>query len=66
MCATKRVKTAYLKPASLTGCNHMTCAGCKAHVCWVYMAVFDIGGPCYAHMTKAHGGIGLGLERFMN
>ena len=48
------------------GCNHMTCAGCKAHICWVCMAVFDTDGPCYEHMTKAHGGIGLGLEQFMN
>jgi IBR domain, a half RING-finger domain len=45
------------------GCNHMTCAGCKAHICWVCMAVFNTGGPCYEHMTKVHGGIGLGLER---
>jgi hypothetical protein len=48
------------------GCNHMTCAGCKAHICWVCMAVFDTSEPCYTHMTKAHGGIGLGLEGFMN
>jgi IBR domain, a half RING-finger domain len=48
------------------GCNHMTCGGCKAHICWVCMAVFDVSGPCYAHMTKEHGGIGLGLEYFMD
>jgi hypothetical protein len=46
------------------GCNHMTCGGCKAHICWVCLAVFDTTGPCYAHMTKMHGGIGLGLEDF--
>ncbi|KAL8804073.1 MAG: hypothetical protein Q9182_002786 [Xanthomendoza sp. 2 TL-2023] len=47
------------------GCNHMTCGGCKAHICWVCMHVFDSSGPCYEHMNEAHGGIGLGLERFM-
>ena len=46
------------------GCNHMTCGGCKAHICWVCMAVFNTSGPCYEHMNKVHGGIGLGLERF--
>lgn len=46
------------------GCNHMTCGGCKAHICWVCMAVFSTGGECYAHMNEKHGSIGLGLERF--
>ncbi|EXJ91896.1 hypothetical protein A1O3_00446 [Capronia epimyces CBS 606.96] len=45
------------------GCNHMTCGGCKAHICWVCLAVFDQSGPCYDHMNKEHGGIGLGLGR---
>jgi predicted RNA-binding Zn-ribbon protein involved in translation (DUF1610 family) len=41
------------------GCNHMICGGCKAHICWVCLAVFDASGPCYAHMREKHGGIGL-------
>ncbi|KAL1600646.1 hypothetical protein SLS60_007034 [Paraconiothyrium brasiliense] len=47
------------------GCNHMTCGGCKAHICWVCMGVFSTGPQCYDHMSEKHGGIGLGLERFM-
>lgn len=42
------------------GCNHMTCGGCKAHICWVCLAVFVASGPCYSHMNREHGGIGLG------
>lgn len=44
------------------GCNHMTCGGCRAHICWVCMKVFESSGPCYSHMNKVHGGIGLGLD----
>ena len=44
------------------GCNHMTCRGCGAHVCWVCLKTFSESGPCYAHMTAQHGGIGTGLE----
>lgn len=44
------------------GCNHMTCGGCKSHICWVCMAVFETSGPCYDHMNKKHGGIGLEFD----
>ncbi|RFU27734.1 hypothetical protein B7463_g8590, partial [Scytalidium lignicola] len=47
-------------------CNHMTCGGCKAHICWVCMKVFEMARPCYDHMNREHGGIGLGLEHFMD
>ncbi|KAH8701348.1 hypothetical protein GQ44DRAFT_693493 [Phaeosphaeriaceae sp. PMI808] len=48
------------------GCNHMECGGCKVHICWVCMDVFERADACYKHMNKVHGGIGLGLERFMD
>ncbi|KAK0616651.1 hypothetical protein B0T14DRAFT_546825 [Immersiella caudata] len=38
------------------GCNHMTCLGCKAHICWKCMETFKTSDACYAHLTKAHGG----------
>jgi hypothetical protein len=43
----------------IEGCDHMTCEACAAHICWVCMAVFQHEGPCYEHMNREHGGIGL-------
>ncbi|KAI5922705.1 hypothetical protein F4810DRAFT_672340 [Camillea tinctor] len=48
-----RCKTAIEKTE---GCNHMTCGGCKAHICWVCMATFDTSSECYAHLNKMHNG----------
>lgn len=41
------------------GCNHMVCPGCKTHICWVCMAMFETSRPCYRHMSDFHGGFGL-------
>lgn len=44
------------------GCNHMTCVHCGTHMCWVCMETFkdiDSGAGVYAHMRRAHGGIGI-------
>lgn len=41
------------------GCNHMTCGGCKAHICWFCMSVFARSDLCYKHMNTEHGGIGV-------
>jgi hypothetical protein len=42
------------------GCNHITCAMCRTHICWVCMKSFaeDSGMGVYAHMRNVHGGIG--------
>ena len=37
------------------GCNHMTCGGCKAHICWVCLKTFKTARDCYGHMNRAHG-----------
>ncbi|KAJ6003541.1 hypothetical protein N7522_006233 [Penicillium canescens] len=41
------------------GCNHMTCLGCGAHICWVCMKTFSKGDLVYKHMHHEHGGIGV-------
>lgn len=38
------------------GCNHVTCLGCKTHICWKCLKTFDNSTACYNHLKKAHGG----------
>jgi len=38
------------------GCMHMTCTACRIHFCWHCKEQFESSGPCYAHLSTAHGG----------
>jgi len=44
------------------GCDHITCASCKAHICWKCLSVFTDGPKVYSHMNSVHGSIGIGYE----
>ena len=41
------------------GCNHMTCARCKTHICWACLETFPTSQEVYDHMRGIHGTIGL-------
>ena len=45
-CATPMEKT--------DGCNHMQCTGCRAHLCWVCLMIFEESGPCYWFRYPVH------------
>ncbi|UKZ74058.1 hypothetical protein TrVFT333_001712 [Trichoderma virens FT-333] len=41
----------------ISGCNHMTCAVCNCHICWVCLKTFPSGEQVYDHMAELHGGL---------
>ena len=52
--ARKKCPKCHVGIEKIAGCNHMTCS-CKAHICWVCLAVFSSGSECYGHLRTAHG-----------
>ncbi|QSZ28709.1 hypothetical protein DSL72_003209 [Monilinia vaccinii-corymbosi] len=36
------------------GCNHMTCLGCKIHLCWLCLETFSEDVQCYNHINFNH------------
>ncbi|KAG6295232.1 hypothetical protein E4U46_004902 [Claviceps purpurea] len=42
-----------------SGCNHMCCTHCGAHICWVCLKTFSEGTVVYDHMQRRHGEIGV-------
>jgi len=40
-----------------TGCNHMHCRMCNAHICWLCLAKYKTAKDVYEHLREIHGGV---------